>query len=131
MNEQQNMPPGPSIPNPESTGWSWGAFMLDPAFLIGIKKYKYLFWYLIMLVPFVGFLFYIGFKIYLGVKGREIASTSTYLRGDERRGFMKGLDNAGKITFFSSLIFLALWLVFFGVAFFGFLTSGFNFGGRN
>lgn len=119
MNETQNLP-NQSIsntpPQPGSNeGWSWGAFMFDPVFLIAIKKYKMLWWYLLMFVPFVNLIFFIAFKIYLGIKGKAIASTGVYLNEGERGGFMKGLDHAGKISFFAWLIITALMMIFWSM----------------
>jgi hypothetical protein len=109
--------------------------MFDAAFLIAIKKYQWLFWYLLYLVPFVNFVFMIVFKIYLGVKGRTIAATSTYFQDErELRGFMKGIDHAGKVLFFIMLAVLVIWLVL--VALFGAASialpglGNFNFGTR-
>lgn len=123
--------PAPQTVASESS-WSWGAFMFDAAFLIAVKKYKWLFWYLLYLVPFVNFAFMIGFKIYLGVKGRAIAATSTYFQDErELHGFMKGIDHAGKVLFFVMLAVLVVWLVL--VALFGAASiaipglGGFNF----
>ncbi len=132
MNEAQNINPVPASPStstststPESSGWSWGAFMTDPIFLIGLKKYKKLWWYLLGVVPFLGPIFLIGFKIYLGNKGREISTTTTFLSEDERRGFMKGLDHAGKVTFFAALISIGVIIVLLilGISFFSLIFS--------
>src|SRR5690348_4008055 len=45
--------PAPIQAAPEHKGWSWGALMLGPMFLIGIKKYIYLLLYLLFLIPLV------------------------------------------------------------------------------
>lgn len=94
------------------TEWSWGAFMFDPAFLIAIQKYAYLLVYLLMLIPILNFIVWIGFKIYLGLKGREMARDSaTFASAEEREGFFKGFDWAGKVLFFVALAFFVLSLL--------------------
>jgi hypothetical protein len=97
---------------PSGTEWSWGAFMFDPAFLIAIQKYAYLLVYLLMLIPILNFIVWIGLKIYLGLKGREMARDSaTFASAEEREGFFKGFDRAGKVLFFVSLAFFVLSLL--------------------
>lgn len=100
-------------------GWSWGAFMFDIPFLVGIKKYTYLFWYLLALVPFVNVIFFIVFKIYMGAKGRALAAVSPQFENEtEFRGFMKAFDHAGKILFTVTVAIIAILLLvlaFFGV----------------
>lgn len=108
--------------------WSWGAFMFDPAFIIGIRKYTFLLLYLLYLVPLINLLAIIGIKVFLGLKGHEMAQTSaTFENEDERRGYMKAIDHAGFVLFIVMLVFLLLWSVlalafagsFFGGMFFG------------
>lgn len=95
-----------------SGGWSWGAFIMDVPFLIAIKKYTYLWFYLLLLIPIVNLFAILGIKIYLGMKGREMAMTSkTFASKDEYNGFMKGFDWAGKVLFFVSLAIFALGLI--------------------
>lgn len=92
--------------------WSWGAFMLDVPFLIAIKKYTLLLWYLLAFIPFVNFLFFIGFKIYIGTKGRALAAESDqFANEDERNGFMKAFDHAGKILFFSAIAIFGIMII--------------------
>jgi hypothetical protein len=94
------------------TEWSWGAFMFDPAFLIAIQKYVYLLVYLLMLIPVLNFIVWIGFKIYLGLKGREMArGSATFASAEQREGFFKGFDWAGKVLFFVGLAFFVLGLL--------------------
>lgn len=108
-------------------GWSWGAFMLGPYFLIGVRSYAYLWAYLLVLVPFVGPLLLLGFGIYLGMKGREMAAVSTTFHNKEQYiGFMRGVDHAGKIMFFVALVMVGLGLAFM-LLFFGALFSGGDF----
>ena len=92
--------------------WSWGAVMLDVPFLIAIKKYTWLFWYLLAFVPFVNLVFFTGFKIYMGMKGKALLKESTqFANEDERNGFIKALDHAGKILFFAGIIALGIGLI--------------------
>lgn len=93
--------------------------MFDAAFLIAVRKYVYLLVYLLMLIPVLNFFIYIAFKIYLGVKGHELARDSeTFDSAAERTGFLKGIDWAGKVMFFVLLAIFALSLILvaFGVA---------------
>jgi uncharacterized membrane protein YdbT with pleckstrin-like domain len=70
-------------------------------FIIAIREYAYLFLLLLMLIPFLNFLVFIGFAIYLGINGREMARKSkTFANNEQYLGFMKGLDHAGKIVFY-------------------------------
>lgn len=102
---------------PKST-WSWGAFMLDPFFIIAIKKYQFLFVYLLYFVPFINFLAMIGIKIYLGLYGRKMAEESTiFSNNDQFEGFMKAIDHAGKVVFYVSLALVILTMVAFGMIF--------------
>lgn len=94
-----------------ASGWSWGAFMGGPFFLIAVRKYMYLLLYLLNLIPLVNFIAWIGIMVFLGLKGRELAAQSTtFSSKEELTGFMKGFDHAGKITFF---IMLALFVLGF------------------
>lgn len=87
--------------------------MFDVPFLIAIKKYTWILWYLLAFIPIVNFVFLIVFKLYMGSKGRSLATTSDHFTNkDELNGFMKGLDHAGKITFFAGLIVLGTLLIF-------------------
>lgn len=107
-------------------GWSWGAFMLELPFLIAIKRYMMLFWYLLLLIPFVNVVFIVAFKIYMGVKGRAMAATSTQFGNEsEFRGFMNGFDHAGKILFIVVVVALAITLLLgiFGIISFLTLSS--------
>jgi len=93
-------------------GWSWGAFMFDIPFLVGIKKYAYLFWYFLALVPIVNIVFIIVFKIWMGVRGRALAAVSPQFENEtEFHGFMKALDHAGEVLFVVAIIVLAIVLV--------------------
>ncbi len=104
--------------------WSWGSFMFNPIVIISSKRYKMLFWYLLAVVPLVNLFFWLVFGIYMGMKGRSIvASSAAFANDDERRGFLKGLDHAGFILFIVSVVFLALFLVFSSMSFFGILLG--------
>ena len=108
-------------------GWSWGALMFNAAFLIGAKRYQLLLWYLLMLIPIVNLIFAIVFAIYLGVKGHMIAAGGTqFANQSEYDGYVKGLDHAGKVVFFATLIFIGLSLVLaiVGFSLTGIFTSG-------
>ena len=105
-------------------GWSWGAFLFNASFLIGVKRYKMLWWYLLALIPFVNFIFLLAYSIYLGVKGHEIgANGAQFANQSEYDGFMKGVDHAGKIMFFVSL---AIGVVV-GIIFIALIASGVSF----
>ncbi len=94
-------------------GWSWGAFLFGAAFLVAIKKYKMLLWYLLYLVPVVNFFFWIVFMIYLGVNGHKLAARSHHFENQhEYHGFMKALDHSGKIMFFAVIVLLVLGTIF-------------------
>ncbi|HEX7042380.1 MAG TPA: hypothetical protein VF189_03960, partial [Patescibacteria group bacterium] len=89
----------------ESTGWSWGAFILGPLFLLAIKKYYYLFLYLAYFIPFINFLAVFGIPIFLGIKGRELAyDSSMFETQHQASGFMSAVDHAGKIMFVVYLV---------------------------
>ena len=113
-------PPGtPEAAEPQAAsdayaqpGWSWGAFMNGPLFLIGIRKYVYLLLYLLYLIPFVNFIAWIGIMIFMGVKGRELAAESkTFTSREQYVGFMKAIDHAGKVIFFFTVALIALALI--------------------
>lgn len=90
-------------------GWSWGAFMMDPAFIIAIKNYKFLFFYILYLIPVLNFFAIIGIKVYLGLNGRSMASKSPqFVNESEFIGYMKGVDHAGKVLFFFMLAMIGL-----------------------
>ena len=96
--------------------WSWGGFMFGPAYLIAVKKYNYLFAYLLMLIPVVNFFAMIGIAIYLGVKGHALVAESPMFQNDvERVGFNRALDHAGRIMFFISIACMVLAFVFAGL----------------
>jgi hypothetical protein len=101
-------------------GWSWGAFMLNVYFLIGAKRYKFLWWFLLALIPIVNIIFIIIFVIYLGVNGHKIAAGGTqFSNQSEYDGYVKGLDHAGKIMFFVVLALVVIGIIFFiaGISF--------------
>jgi hypothetical protein len=98
----------------EHRGWSWGAFMLGPMFFIGIKRYSYLFMYLLCLIPIANIILFFAIPIYLAKKGRELAYASPMFKSEaEVDGFMKGVDHAGKVSFFVSIIIWAITFVFY------------------
>lgn len=110
-------------------GWSWGAFMFDVPFLIAIKKYKMLWWFLLALIPFVNAAFYIIFKIYMGSHGRALAAQSSHFTNQhEYNGFMKAMDHAGKVLFFIFIAGLCIMLFFMIIGAVSFLTIGQGFG---
>jgi len=86
-------------------GWSWGAFAFNASFLIGVRRYRFLWWFLLAFVPFVNIIFWIVCVIYLGMKGHEIAARSTsFANQSEYDGYMNAQDHAGKVLFFAALI---------------------------
>ena len=107
-------------------GWSWGAFMFGIPFLIAIKQYKMLWWFLLSLVPIVNVVFYVVFAIYMGLHGHELAAKSTHFGNEhEYRGFIKAIDHSGRILFFVVLIGLALFALLAIVGVLHFFTWGF------
>ncbi len=81
--------------------WSWGSFMFNPIVILGTKRYYMLFWYLLAFVPILNLFFWIIFGIYMGLNGREMIMKSTaFGSDDERRGFLKGIEHPGFVTFF-------------------------------
>lgn len=109
----------PATPaNQELTGWSWGAFMLGPTFLIAVKKYVYLLFYLVYFIPFLNVFALLGIAIFLGIKGRELTyASSMFEKQDEANGFIKAVDHAGKIMFVVSIIFFIIMIIFFIIGF--------------
>jgi len=90
-------------------GWSWGAFMASTMFLLGIRKYAYLWIYLVGLIPFVGPFAILAFMLFLGAKGREMAMRSpAFSNRDQYVGFMKAIDHGGKIMFFLFVFLIIL-----------------------
>ena len=111
---------GGATSQPYNQGWSWGGFMLDFVLIIGAKRYAFLWLFILYFIPLVNILAMIGIKIYLGLNGRRIvAESEAFANDDEKRGFLKGLDHAGKIFFF---IFLAL-MAIYALVFIAFLSS--------
>jgi hypothetical protein len=95
-------------------GWSWGALVFNFYFLIAIKKYKLLWWYLLAFIPLVNIIFFIAFAIYLGMKGHELGVTGgQFANQSEYDGYMKGTDHAGKIVFFVAIICLIIFIILF------------------
>ncbi len=95
-----------------ASGWSWGAFLFSVPFLVGIKKYKMLWWYLLALVPFVNVAFWIIFVVYLGVKGHDLAAKSPqFSHQAEYDGFFKVFDHAGKILVVVVVIILLVFAI--------------------
>lgn len=110
--EEKKAEAGDNTASSATTSWSWGAFMFDAPFLIATRKYKYLWFYLLLLVPILNFFAIAAIKIYLGIKGAEIARTSSTFDSEaEYNGFMKGFDWAGKVSFFIGLAIFALGLI--------------------
>jgi hypothetical protein len=100
------------IPEYKDSGWSWGAFALNWMFVIATRNYVYLFLLLLMLVPFVNFLVMIGFAIYMGINGREMARKSkTFANHEQYLGFMKGLDHVSKVVAYFYVVLLGLFIV--------------------
>lgn len=94
-------------------GWSWGGFAFNAAFLIGAKRYKLLWWFLLALIPIVNVVFWIVMVIYLGMNGYKIAAEGTqFANQSEYDGYMKGLDHSGRICFFAFLIIAVLAIIF-------------------
>lgn len=96
-------------PHSEVTGWSWGAFMFDIAFVLALKQYKFAWLFLLYLIPWVNVLAIIAIRIYLGFHGRRMTYESdAFDTPAERDGFVKGLDHAGKILLYVSLVLLVI-----------------------
>jgi hypothetical protein len=93
-------------------GWSWGAFLFTLPFLVGIKKYKMLWWCILAFVPFVNLVFVVIFMVYLGVKGHELAAKSPQFEDQkEYDGFFKVFDHAGKILIVVAVILLIISII--------------------
>lgn len=93
-------------------GWSWGAFMGGPLFILGIRRYEYAWAYLVGFIPFIGPFAILAFMVFLGVKGREMAMTSqTFSNRDQYVGFMKVIDHGGKLVFLFTLAAVLLFMV--------------------
>jgi len=87
--------------------------LFGAAFLVAIKKYKMLWWYLLYIVPVINVIFGVVFSVYLGVQGHKMAARSRHFENQhEYRGFMKGIDHAGKIMFFAVIALVAVGIVF-------------------
>ncbi|NTV22003.1 MAG: hypothetical protein HGB03_00330 [Candidatus Yonathbacteria bacterium] len=118
-NEETSSAPTPAVAEkPKAvvsmpTDWSWGGFMFGPAYLIAVKKYQYLLGYLLMLIPIINFVAMIGIAIYLGIKGHTLVVESPmFANNDERAGFNRAIDHAGRIMFFVSLACAVIALIF-------------------
>jgi hypothetical protein len=102
------------IPMPND--WSWGGFMFAPAYLIAVKKYKYLLLYLLGLAPLINVIAMIGISIFVGLKGRSfVAESDMFKNDDEREGFNRAIDHAGWIMFLVTLVGFVLSLLFAGL----------------
>jgi len=108
-----------------SSSWSWAGFMFDPIVIVGTRNYKMLFWYLLMLIPFVNIIFLIVFKVYMGMHARMVVSESkAFANKDEAAGFQKALDHAGLIFFYVAIAFFVVWVLLFGTVIFSTIFSG-------
>ncbi|MBP9749118.1 MAG: hypothetical protein KBD21_00035 [Candidatus Pacebacteria bacterium] len=88
-------------------GWSWGGFMFHVYFAACVRRYGYLAWLVVFLIPLLSIPVVLGLMFYFGVKGREIAASSPLFKNKQQYiGFMKGIDRAGKVLFF--LMFVVL-----------------------
>lgn len=93
--------------------WSWGSFMFDPVVMIATERYKWLLVYLLMFIPFINLIALLAVKIYFGLNGQELIMSSTaFANNDEKKGFLKGIDKAGKILFFVGLALIAVSFIF-------------------
>ena len=93
----------------KDSGWSWGAFVFNWAFALAVRKYWYLLLIFLMFIPLINIFAMIGVMVFFGVKGRDMAKGSTTFSNEEQRiGFMKGIDHAGKIV-------AIIWLIGFVV----------------
>jgi hypothetical protein len=100
--------------------------MFAPAYLIAVKKYKYLLLYLLGLVPFINVIAMIGIPIFVGLKGHGfVVESDMFKNDDERAGFNRAIDHAGWIMFLVTLAGLVLSLLFAGL-FVAFLASIFG-----
>ncbi len=100
--------------------------MFGPVFLIAIRRYAYLWLYLLpgalmlgtgilrsiyvaLLIIGIGALSFFVIPIYLGMKGRTLAAASrAFSNRDQYVGFMKGIDHAGKVLFFAFIVIMLL-----------------------
>lgn len=98
------------------SGWSWGGFAFNLMFAIATRNYVYLWLLFLMIVPFVNIFAMLGIMIFFGIKGRELARTSTtFSNHDQYLGFMKGLDHAGKILMYFYLTCIAVGILGAGI----------------
>ncbi len=96
-------------------GWSWGAFMFTPVFIIGTKRYIYLLWYLLLIIPFLGPLLMFGFQIYLGLNAKKLLEgNKMFDNEDEKVGFVKGINHDGFVSFIIAIVLILVGLLFFG-----------------
>jgi hypothetical protein len=141
------VPPAP-LASPEDEkyarpGWSWGGFMFNFIFIIAIRRYWYLLLvllalippllvglssfsvpyhmiWIILLAPVLSFLIILGVMVFFGIKGRVLAAkSSTFANRDQYIGFMKGIDHAGKVLFFTYVVFALTTLTLTVLASFG------------
>ena len=99
-------------------GWSWGAFAFHLPFLIAVKRYTLIWWYLLAIIPLVNIIFFIVFAIYLGLNGHRLAvSGGQFTNQSEYDGYFKGINHAGKVIFFAMVIVVVLVLVLITAAF--------------
>lgn len=93
-------------------GWSWGGFMFNVFFAACLKRYWYLLWLFAFWIPFVNIFVALCLMLYFGVKGRELAARSAVFTSKQQYiGFMKGIDHAGKFSFFISLVGLLVVII--------------------
>ncbi|MBP9760098.1 MAG: hypothetical protein KBD24_01890 [Candidatus Pacebacteria bacterium] len=98
-------------------GWSWGAFINGPMFLIGTRQYSYLWMYVLYFIPFVNIIAWFGVMIYLGMKGRELAAESkTFTNRDQYVGYMKATDHGGKVFAILSILIIIPIMILASVA---------------
>lgn len=94
-------------------GWSWGGLLFNWSFLIAVKRYKMLWWFILAFVPFVNIIFWIVMAIYMGMNGHKVAAEGTqFANQSEYDGFIKGVDHAGKVGFFVVLVIAIVALCF-------------------
>lgn len=111
-----------------SSNWSWGGFVYDPVIILATRNYMMLFFYLLAFIPLVNILFWIAFKIYMGMNTHRLVNESAgFANQDERNGFLRGLDHAGWIMFMVMLVGIAIGFILFmtiGLALFKAGVSG-------
>lgn len=99
--------------------------MFGPVVILATRKYVYLLLYLLMFVPLVNIVAGLGISILMGIKAQSfVDSSSTFASPEERLGFMKGIDHAGKMMFIIGLIALGVVLaiaIFFNTFFLSFM----------